>query len=245
MPKLIKKGNTILFQDENDPTLERQRHNSEFDFTYYKSNVMIRLDGATLYNSSIASLLDEGGTPFSSSTLQTFVGDFNEGGGGGETPIIGAIKMYAGQTAPTNWHFCDGTELLIASHPDLSTVIGTTFGGDGVTTIALPDMTDRMPIGVSGTRVLGFTDGNETVTLTEAQLPAHNHAVGVSNVGGNTSDPTGAILAETGGTFDKEYDGTATVTGNANNAFIEDSGSGASVNIMNPYLALNYIIRVQ
>ena len=57
MPKLIKKGNTILFQDENDPTLERQRHNSEFDFTYYKSNVMIRLDGATLYNSSIASLL--------------------------------------------------------------------------------------------------------------------------------------------------------------------------------------------
>lgn len=82
MTKLIKEGVTIIFQDENDTSLERQRHNSEFDFTYYGVDVTIKLEDQRIFHGAYATLLDEVDTPFTRATLQTFVGDFNEGGGG-------------------------------------------------------------------------------------------------------------------------------------------------------------------
>lgn len=82
MPKLIKEGVTIIFQDENDTSLERQRHNSEFDFTYYGLDVTIKIENQRLFTGAITSLVDEVDTPFTSATLQTFLGDFNSGGGG-------------------------------------------------------------------------------------------------------------------------------------------------------------------
>lgn len=95
MAKLIKKGITILFQDETDPLLERQRHNSEFDFTYYDVNVTIRIKDQRLFNGAYSDLVDEFDIPFTKSSLQTFLGDFNSGGGGiiALVPLIDANNI--------------------------------------------------------------------------------------------------------------------------------------------------------
>lgn len=104
---------------------------------------------------------------------------------------IGEIKLFAGNYAPAGWAFCNGSLQSIAENPTLYTLIGTTYGGDGITTFALPDLRGRVPVNQgtskSGTTyVLGEAAGVENVTLITGQIPAHNHNFNVSTNLGTT-----------------------------------------------------------
>ena len=95
-------------------------------------------------------------------------------------PYIGEIRMFGGNFAPLGWAFCDGQLLAIAQNDALFSLIGTTYGGDGQSTFALPDLRGRIPIHqgqgpLLTPRQIGETGGSETVTLTPAQLPTHTH----------------------------------------------------------------------
>src|ERR1700730_17276494 len=105
-------------------------------------------------------------------------------------PFIGEIRMFAGNFAPAGWAFCDGSLQAISQNDALFNVIGTTYGGDGQTTFALPDLRGRVPIhmgqgsGLSN-RIIGENGGTETVTLTPATLAAHTHPALCSSSGGS------------------------------------------------------------
>lgn len=101
--------------------------------------------------------------------------------------FLGEIRIFAGTYAPEYWHICDGTYLAIQGNEALFSLLGTTYGGDGLTRFALPDLRGRIPIGQGAgpnltPRLLGSYGGTEAVTLTEAQIPAHTHSVKASTV---------------------------------------------------------------
>lgn len=167
-------------------------------------------------------------------------------------PFIGQIIMFAGNFAPRGWAFCNGQLLAISDHLDLFAVLGTTYGGDGRTTFALPDLRGRVAMnGGSGPgltlRNLGEKGGAETHVLSEAQLPAHGHTgSGVVNATAdpaNTSDPSGNSLAlapayTTQPPNVKMADGTVTVT-------VDDTGSSQPVGHLPPYTVVHYIIALE
>ncbi|MBK8069331.1 MAG: phage tail protein [Rhodanobacteraceae bacterium] len=90
-------------------------------------------------------------------------------------PYVGEIRMFAGNFAPSGWMFCDGQLLSISEYETLFNLIGTTYGGDGQETFALPDLRGRIPFHFGNGFILGVTGGAESVTLTTAQIPAHSH----------------------------------------------------------------------
>jgi len=109
-------------------------------------------------------------------------------------PFIGEIRMFGGNFAPQGWMFCDGSILAIAENDALFALIGTTYGGDGQTTFALPDLRSRVPMHQGNGHTLGEMSGSETITLTVNQLPSHSHVPQASNAGGATS-PAGNVWA--------------------------------------------------
>lgn len=114
---------------------------------------------------------------------------------------IGEIRLFAGTFAPVGWHLCDGSLLSISQNEALFTLIGTTYGGDGQTTFGLPDLRGRVPVHVgrstSGTQyTLGQSAGVESVTVTTAQMPVHQHTFSVANTPGTQISPNGAYLAD-------------------------------------------------
>jgi microcystin-dependent protein len=128
--------------------------------------------------------------------------------------VPGEIRMYAGASAPAGWLICDGAQILIASYPALAAALGTTYGGNGTTHIALPDLRGRLPMGAGAAHALGATGGAESATLTASQVPlaAHTHTASfapgsdvsvniaipaVSGANGTTNTPgTGANLGQ-------------------------------------------------
>ena len=165
-----------------------------------------------------------------------------------QEPFIGEIRMFAGNFAPRGWAKCEGQLLAINQYNALFSILGTTYGGDGRTTFALPDLRGRVAIG-SGTgpgltpRSLSQRSGSETNMLTVANLPAHNHSINAVTADGNTSVPGGNLPAGTK-LLDKEYsDATATTTMNA--TMVSSTGGGQAVNNMQPYLTVTYIIALQ
>ncbi len=125
-------------------------------------------------------------------------------------PVVGQIILFAGNYAPAGWALCDGSLLPIAEYTELHSAIGTTYGGDGQSTFALPDLRSRVPIGDGQGRgsnyPLGLPVGVETVTLTQQQLPAHSHAALAAEQAGNANVPAGnALLAPLGGQAASEY----------------------------------------
>jgi microcystin-dependent protein len=164
--------------------------------------------------------------------------------------FIGQITLFAGNFAPRGWAFCQGQLLSIAQNTALYSILGTTYGGDGRTTFALPDLQGRSPIqqgqgaGLSN-YVLGQQGGNETVTLQNSQMPAHNHSLNVNNTSGTTGNPTNAypgfaVNSETGSEF-PVYDAAAP-NGTMNAGVIGLNGGSEPHENRPPYLALNYII---
>src|SRR5215831_9792026 len=109
-------------------------------------------------------------------------------------PYIGEIRMFAGNFAPAGWAFCDGSLLAISENETLFNLIGTTYGGDGQSTFALPDLRGRVPIHQGNGFTLAETGGAEEITLTVSQIPAHSHPVLATNDVGNGVAPAGKIL---------------------------------------------------
>src|SRR5437879_13063811 len=113
-------------------------------------------------------------------------------------PYVGEIRMFAGNFAPAGWQFCEGQLLPISENQTLFNLIGTTYGGDGQSTFALPDLRGRLPLHQGNGFILAETGGVETVTLTVAQIPAHSNAFLASADQGNATSATGAGIAKTG-----------------------------------------------
>ena len=112
-------------------------------------------------------------------------------------PYVGEIRMFAGNFAPAGWMFCEGQLLPIAENETLFILIGTTYGGDGQETFALPDLRGRLPIHFGNGFVLAETGGVEQVTLTVNQIPAHAHGLLASGDVANSPNPGSHVLAET------------------------------------------------
>lgn len=162
--------------------------------------------------------------------------------------FIGEIRMFAGNFAPRSWAFCDGQLLPINQNQALFSILGTTYGGDGRTTFALPDLRGRVAIhpgsgpGLSAYQQ-GSKGGTEANILTVSQMPAHSHTVNAVVEDGNQSVPTGNLPAGTK-VLDKEYsDAEANTT--MNGTMIGNSGGGQPVNNIQPYGTVNYIICLQ
>jgi microcystin-dependent protein len=166
-------------------------------------------------------------------------------------PYLGTIAMFAGNFAPRGWAFCAGQILSIAQNTALFSILGTTFGGDGVQTFALPDLRGRTPVGTGQgpglTNInLGDRGGAETVTLTVANMPAHNHLVNCDNTGNSSTAPSGLFrgLANDRTTALNLYSsnpGNATM----NASMIGMSGNGQPFNVRDPFLGINFIIALQ
>jgi microcystin-dependent protein len=119
-------------------------------------------------------------------------------------PFLGEVRMFAGNFAPAGWKFCDGSLLPINQYDALFSLIGTTYGGDGQSTFALPDLRGRLPVG-QGTgpglspRTIGEQYGTETVTLLSQQMPSHSHTFIATAGAAAAPNPQNALFANTGG----------------------------------------------
>ncbi|MCW3786698.1 phage tail protein [Plebeiibacterium sediminum] len=162
--------------------------------------------------------------------------------------MIGEIRMFAGNFAPRGWALCDGQLLSISQNTALFSILGTTYGGDGRTTFALPDLRGRVPMHAgSGTnltsRSLGQKTGSETNTLNITQIPSHTHSVTVTNPvyddEANSDDPTGRYPAVSG---ENMYSDETNTNGATPEITIGNAGGSQPVNNMQPSLTINFII---
>jgi microcystin-dependent protein len=166
-------------------------------------------------------------------------------------PFLGMIIVFPYNFPPRGWAFCQGQVLLIAQNTALFSLIGTTYGGDGQTTFALPDLRGRTVLsggqgpGLS-TYTLGQHSGQETVTLTLNQIPSHSHTGNVKVGSGLANSATGAgnnFAANTGGT--SIYNSGAAGDNMAANVITNITGGSQAHNNMIPYLVLNYCIAME
>lgn len=164
------------------------------------------------------------------------------------TPYVGEIRLFAGNFAPLGWMLCQGQLVSIAEYETLFNLIGTTYGGDGVNTFALPDLRGRVPIhmtGVSpnpGAYPLGQQAGVETVTLTTQQIPSHTHAwnvVGTANSADTAKLPNGYLANGTALSFDSRPNPVTTTLAATT---VSATGGNQPHENMAPYLCINFII---
>ncbi|MCF8381848.1 MAG: tail fiber protein [Bacteroidales bacterium] len=159
---------------------------------------------------------------------------------------LGDIKMTAITFEQSGWMECNGQLLPISQYSALFALLGTTYGGDGRTTFALPDLRGRVPIHLgNGPGLTSYRQGEkggvEEVTLTSHHLPTHNHGISVNTGAGTTNEPNAAYLANTGN-FDKEYATTSTAT---NTTMVQPAGGNAPIENRQPYVTVRYVICVQ
>lgn len=167
---------------------------------------------------------------------------------------IGEIQLFAFGFAPRNWVACEGQLLPINQYQALYSILGTNYGGNGVTSFALPDLRGRTPCGMgsnfSGTYLVGQRSGTENVTINTAQLPAHTHGYLVSSAAATSNSPVGTAAAVASASNDlngetvslQAYAGSPDVA-EASQA-VSVAGSGAPVSILAPYNALNFCIAI-
>jgi microcystin-dependent protein len=153
-------------------------------------------------------------------------------------PFVGEIRVFGGSFAPQGWAFCDGQLLAINDNQVLFTLLGTTYGGNGTTTFALPDLRGRIPLHAGGGLVLGQSGGAEQVTLTTAQLPAHSHAMQATAVDGTSADPTNNVWAES----DARTFSTAAPDTSMNASSLASTGGGQPHNNLMPFVGVSFII---
>jgi microcystin-dependent protein len=110
-------------------------------------------------------------------------------------PFVGEIRMFAGNFAPAGWMFCEGQLLSIDENQTLFQLLGTTYGGDGQSTFALPDLRGRIPLHQGNGMNLAETGGAEEITLTVAQIPAHSHPFLATQDAGTKNSPAGGVVA--------------------------------------------------
>jgi len=154
-------------------------------------------------------------------------------------PYVGEIRMFAGNFAPAGWMFCEGQLLPISENETLFQLIGTTYGGDGESTFALPDLRGRIPLHFGNGFTLAETGGAEEITLTVSQIPAHSHAGLASTDSGNSS-----ALGETFASGQEKlvYSTDASGMTVANTISISSVGGSQPHSNFMPYLCVDYII---
>jgi microcystin-dependent protein len=160
-------------------------------------------------------------------------------------PYVGEIRMFAGNFAPAGWQFCDGSLLPISENETLFQLIGTTYGGDGQSTFAVPDLRGRVPVhqgtlsGSGTTFSLAQSGGVESVTLTLNQLPAHTHAfVASQNQAGTTNPPANVVGQIPGGSIYIEDDATVALAPGT----IGTVGGSQPHDNFQPYLCISFIL---
>ena len=177
-------------------------------------------------------------------------------------PFLGEIRMFAGNFAPREYSFCMGQIISISQNQGLYSLIGTAYGGNGITSFGLPDLRGRVPVGVSEVHVRGQRFGNETVALTKDTIPAHNHYV-TSEISGSLEASTDQANLTTPSTNTRLGAGYASgysspmenynksesspnvaLSGTTIGGDVElgNTGAGVAHNNMQPFLAINYII---
>jgi microcystin-dependent protein len=156
-------------------------------------------------------------------------------------PYVGEIRMFAGNFAPAGWMFCEGQLLPISENETLFQLIGTTYGGDGESTFALPDLRGRIPIHQGNGFILAETGGAEEITLTTSQIPAHSHPLLANSGLASDVNPGGRVLAQpfTAGAF--LYIEDTTTVNLAPNVISPVGGSQPHTNFQ-PYLCVDFII---
>ena len=160
-------------------------------------------------------------------------------------PFLAEIRIVGFNFAPRGWAFCDGQILPINQNQSLYSLLGTTYGGDGRTTFALPDLRSRTPIHRGSGYQLGQKGGAETVTLTAAQIAAHTHTAKASSTAGNEITPTGRVLSAVGAP-DLAYRDPAAATQTAlRSGTVTNAGGGQAHNNMQPYLTLGFVIALR
>jgi microcystin-dependent protein len=154
-------------------------------------------------------------------------------------PYVGEIRMFAGNFAPAGWLFCEGQLLPISENETLFQLIGTTYGGDGESTFALPDLRGRVPIHQGNGVILAETGGAEEVTLTVNQIPSHTHPMLAFNGIGNSPNPGGGVLGES--SVVSMYQAAAPSSAMAPQS-IGPVGGSQPHNNFQPYLCIDFII---
>jgi microcystin-dependent protein len=162
-------------------------------------------------------------------------------------PYLGEIAVFGFNFAPVNWAFCDGAIISIDQNDALYSLVGTTFGGDGVTTFGVPDFRGRAGNGQGAgpglsNRSQGQKGGVETVTLQTAQMPAHTHGFIVSTATGDSRSPVGAYFANEGSGQALPYSNRGADSTMGASLTTSVAGSGQAHNNMPPYVALNFCI---
>jgi len=156
------------------------------------------------------------------------------------SPFIGEIRMFGGNFAPAGWAFCDGSLIPISENDALFNLIGTTYGGDGQNTFALPNLQSRIPVHVGPGFALGQSGGAETVTLTTSQIPAHSHVPQANNAAGNQASPAGGVWASTNPSINNYSNVAPSVT--MDPGAMGPSGGSQPHDNMVPFLAVNFIL---
>jgi microcystin-dependent protein len=162
-------------------------------------------------------------------------------------PFIGQVMLFAGNFAPRGWAFCNGQILSIAQNTALFSILGTTYGGNGQTTFALPDLRGRVAIGPGqgpglSNRLLGEASGEETVTLNMEQMPRHAHMAAARSEGGTSAAPANGVWA---GSTARDSIYAATPDTTMNPQAIAPTGGSQPHGNMQPYLGVNYIIALE
>jgi microcystin-dependent protein len=156
-------------------------------------------------------------------------------------PFLSEIKLVSFNFPPKGWALCNGQFLPINQNQALFALLGTTYGGNGQTTFALPNLRGRVPISFDASHTLGEAAGATSVTLNIQQFPQHSHFVQATAVAANSDDPTGNVLGQAGANV---YAAFASPTAMGAQMVTNVGGSQPHNNMM-PYLVLNFIIALQ
>jgi microcystin-dependent protein len=157
-------------------------------------------------------------------------------------PYVGEVRMFAGNFAPAGWMFCEGQLLPISENETLFQLIGTTYGGDGQSTFALPDLRGRIPIHQGNGFILAETGGAEEITLTVSQIPAHTHALlATANAASTTAPSSNVVPARSSLSTITPYGSDAPKT-NLHPSAVSAVGGSQPHNNFQPYLCVDFII---
>jgi microcystin-dependent protein len=165
---------------------------------------------------------------------------------------IAEIRFFAGTFAPRNWAYCSGQLISINTNTALFSLLGTTYGGNGTTTFALPDFRGRVGVGVGfgaglNTIRLGQVAGNNSLTVSSLNMPSHNHGLSgvnikVNGAAGDSASPVGGVIAGKANSYAEGFGANQFLAQGSVAGSTDPSGSTSPINVANPYLGMNYII---
>jgi microcystin-dependent protein len=156
-------------------------------------------------------------------------------------PFLAEIRIVGFNFAPRGWALCDGQILPINQNQSLYSLLGTTYGGDGRTSFALPDLRGRVSVHMGDGFQLGSKGGEDNHTLNMAEMPMHKHELKATNDNASSTSPGNNVLARSGVNFFRDLTTPTSLNANA----VTNRGSGQDHENMQPFLALNFVIALQ